>query len=1440
MGEKKVLQWLHTHPQFKLFDSFEPTKTNTEGIDFIGFIGDEKIAAIQVKNYASIITGKDIFNFVAVFKKENEYQKGIFVNVGEGKLTHKAANTLRENNIDIIYDILVDDSEKDTRQKPNLKSLNYQLYDHQKEAVEKAKSHYQKNDKGILEMACGTGKTFVSKKIMESLLPEGGLVFYFVPWLSLLEQSMYYFNDDRILTIPVCSTQEEIIKKDREMDLVESSIIDLSMLLSVKNLNTYRNRYKYIMIFCTYQSRDKLIEQQRLNLLPKADFMICDEAHHTVCKSGEQEEDCNLHEDLKAAKKLFMTATVKVYRRVKSSKDDLALFDMNNEKVYGTIFYSLDLGTAIEKDILCDYDVLVARFDKDAANKIYEQLDDETKQQSNLLNKNFSSQENKFIKKIESDQILEQDKQKFQYELEKFRKQKLLSNIAQVVAVYKAMEKSFHKNYDSTTNSVSGIAFVNSSMKQRSRKAKNFAQNIFKILNEERQKTHSFNLATDYIEGTMSPLQRQEKLDKLVNQTPFLLWNCRCLTEGIDVPQCDTIVFFDHKQSYIEIIQAIGRALRKDPHNPSKKATIILPFNIEESLNKGISLDNKEFFKLFASILAIDSRNKNLKTKEKRVKDATGRSDLGTEENNKNSKDYTKEIDFCNKYVNLELKKMSRVSWKNVVFEIKKTLDDIQKIVANKSSNLALKKITKTFGTILKIHESAVDELQAGEILAQYILFYPILKKIYNTKEDLVFKSDLDQDITALNIDAEIKSIADKTINFFLQTLGFQYQKLDDKEHIFNQIYNDVLKETNPTLTKEKGMYYTPEWIVKVLWDLLIHLGKLDFRNQKHHILDPAAGTAPFVAHFLRHHVFSQDRIDKYYDDLLHIQEINFTSYMIGLFKVAIAANKDYFLKNAHWGDSLKPPAENDHIISKQGNLERNKIKICITNPPWRGGQKKDTGRKQELYLPKDSDAQEKGKYWVDERIKETFVKNTSSQNPRSLYDMYCRFLRWSLDKIHKGWIAMVLPNSFLTTTVEGLRISLTQECQKIYIVDLKGKAGMEADPTQEGENVFKTETQEANTRGCCLLLCYLDKDASVKNDTFYVSVPPESVENKKHFIETHYKEKDFFQKIMLNKEGHWFFKSEKLPKGWQPLTKKEHKQDLQPQQFYFTTRNDGIVSGCDEFVYYRDYDQLKERMISFIQYYNECRFSQETPEKPLIMKWHDNLRKKCLQNKEIIFDENKIIKAYRRPFDKQYLYFDSLIIDEIHNQDKYYSHPNLSLCVSDKKPTFDCLIVDCVPHASMLSHIKCYPLSEFIPRPPYQPKEWMAILYALFHHKGYKQSASNFLKHNLPTIPPLTKEQQEQLLPIGKKLMELHLNYEIVEPTTIYHNSQDVEHPENYIKYHSKMPYVPKVALEYCLQGKPMLYKLRDSEIFGKLTTVALETALLLQQLNKIELDLE
>ncbi|USQ93621.1 MAG: N-6 DNA methylase [Candidatus Phytoplasma vitis] len=952
------------------------------------------------------------------------------------------------------------------------------------------------------------------------------------------------------------------------------------------------------------------------------------------------------------------------------------------------------------------------------------------------------------------------------YRKEKFLTQTRLRNIPKIVGIIKTIE-----NNSDQKNSV--IAFVNSVIKNRAQKASSFMESIINNLKNRSQSDPNVIIKTDYITGSMMPCERKEKLDKLVYEKSFVLWNCLCLTEGIDIPGCNAVVFFDPKNSTLEIIQAVGRILRKDPHNPNKIAKIILlPFenNDDSSFMRNISFENnKNFLKTLKYILISDIRFRNAKPEEKKdkiekiIKSASPKTnDLSLpntkeKESNEIKKQDQENIDFVYEHLISEVVKYDGLSWQNLVLEIKNTLKDIKDIIQKDSEKDILVKIKKMFGTILKIDEKQLEDNQTADILSQYVLFYPILEKIYEVECSLF--NELDVLLEQLGVYKQVQEIAKPTIKSFNKTLYLEYKNIDDKLHIFTQIYNKLLKETDPQLTSENGMWYTPGWVVEILWDLLLKLEpKLNPQNPQnspYHVIDPSSGTASFIVHFVQKILKETKTIDKFYDNYLHIREIHFLAFMISVFQVTIAAKKEQPPKNIHWGDTLKNESKSSNFIAEQhrGNKE---FTIIITNPPWKVSQTKDAGKTKISYKEKDYPNlkyNDPNTYWVDDRIKETFVQKSGKlRSIGSSYNIYRRFVRWSLDRIQRGWIAMVLPNSFLTENVEGFRRSLTDECEKIYLVNLKGAQGMRVSfPEKEGANIFKTETQKPNTQGVVLLLCFKDIDNQKEEaKTYYHEVPDglkisEKYKHlKKHFknLKNDFKDDDFFEEIELDKNDMWFNKPEIAPQTWQALTEKDVKtKNENAKSFYFKTRKDGLKSNCSEFVYHENLKELKSKIKNFIKFYEECRRNKKIIENPNVIKWHEKLKKNCLNNIPILFDENKITKAMRRHFEEQYLYLEPLIISDICKQDQYYQEENISLCISYSSDFFECLVVNRIPDKGLLYTIKCYSMSDLIPKEPYNRKEWMAILYALFHHTDYRQKAKNFLKSNLPTIPPLTKK---------------------------------------------------------------------------------------------------
>ncbi len=388
---------------------------------------------------------------------------------------------------------------------------------------------------------------------------------------------------------------------------------------------------KHFIIFSTYQSALRIKEAQEVGL-GEIDLIICDEAHRTVgamYSSNERDDEnaftlCHSDGNIKAKKRLYMTATPKVYSessKARAKESDNAIYSMDDEGIFGEEIYTLNFTKAIALDLLTDYKVIILAVRKEnlsgvtnSVNKKISRLEAEgTKLDKKLIN-------NEFVCKIigthkglaKKDLIALDDENKKDYNLQ---------------------------NKNDTTPSQRAISFCKSI--NTSKNIKDSFETIMECYDEELKKKSFKNLtiSIDHIDGTMNCKVRLEKLEELNAFKPNtckVLSNARCLSEGVDVPALDSIVFFDGKSAMVDIIQAVGRVMRKAKHK--KRGYIILPIALEESeiQNLDEAVNNTNFKNIWKVIKALRSHDPSL------VDEATFREKIkifGSDDNNEANQD---------------------------------------------------------------------------------------------------------------------------------------------------------------------------------------------------------------------------------------------------------------------------------------------------------------------------------------------------------------------------------------------------------------------------------------------------------------------------------------------------------------------------------------------------------------------------------------------------------------------------------------------------------------------------------------------------------------------------------------------------------------------------------------------------------------------------------
>ena len=464
------------------------------------------------------------------------------------------------------------------------KEKRKRLREHQKEAVTKSVQYFKNHDRGQLIMACGTGKTFTSLRFLEEMTPENGKILFLAPSISLISQTLReyaYQRKESQRYLVVCS-DKKAGKDSDEMDINDLQISPTTDAGKIVEQLKYKSK-KRTIVFSTYQSLKQVKEAQDLGA-PKFDLVICDEAHRTTgiessdTKEGKTEGNyftlINRQDYVKAKKRLYMTATPRIYKeniKKKAQKHyEADIHSMDEESIFGKEIYRLDFSSAIERNLLSDYKVIILSIDQQyMSDRLQEVLLKDTKLD--------------------------------------------LNDASRLIGCYKALRDQGEENGHKLSRAVGFLKDIKSS-----KAVKEEFEKVVKALDDHQN--DGFTCQTKHIDGTDNSIIRNGKIDWLKTHAEDtergekvcrILMNVKCLTEGIDVPNLDAVMFLHPKKSQVDVVQAVGRAIRKQENK--KYGYVILPVVIpagkspEEALN-----DNKTYKVVWQVLNALRSHDKRI------------------------------------------------------------------------------------------------------------------------------------------------------------------------------------------------------------------------------------------------------------------------------------------------------------------------------------------------------------------------------------------------------------------------------------------------------------------------------------------------------------------------------------------------------------------------------------------------------------------------------------------------------------------------------------------------------------------------------------------------------------------------------------------------------------------------------------------------------------
>ncbi len=1181
------------------------------------------------------------------------------------------------------------------------------------------------------------------------------------------------------------------------------------------------------------------------------DLIICDEAHRTVgamYSSNERDDKnaftlCHSDEHIKAKKRLYMTATPKVYSessKAKAKESDNVIYSMDDAEVFGEEIYTLNFERAIALDLLTDYKVIILAVRSEnlsgvtnSVNKKISQLKAEgTKLDKKLIN-------NEFVCKIVGTH-------------------KGLAKQDLIALDDENKEDNDLKNKQDTFVSQRAISFCKSI--QTSKNIKDSFETIMECYNEELKKKSFKNLtiSIDHIDGTMNCKVRLEKLEELNEFKPNtckVLSNARCLSEGVDVPALDSIVFFDGKSAMVDIIQAVGRVMRKAKHK--KRGYIILPIALEESeiQNLDEAVNNTNFKNIWKVIKALRSHDPSLvdeATFKEKIK-IFGSDDETNQDDKEPKKDKTKQDpkqaqktlfdaillqDLANAVYNVMPTKLGdRNYWENFAKKtgnIARTLNNRLKDIFEKNPEIFHGFLDSLRGNI---HQS-IKEDEALDMITSHIITKPIFDAIFGDNIKNPISKALDkmvQKLSTLGLQGETKDL--KNLYESVKTEAMRAKSQKSQQELIKNLYNTFFKEAFRKQSEKLGIVYTPievvDFILRATNGILKKHFNTDFNDKNITIFDPFTGTGSFIARLLskENDLISDEALKEKFLNHLFAFDIVLLAYYIALINITQAAqSRDGSLKNFKniaLTDSLDIYEEkNDKgVFPFFEDLKENKdikdtladqnIRVIIGNPPYSAGTKSENDNNQNLSHPK-----------LEKLVYETYSKNSAAKVGKTTRDTLIQSIRMASDLLKdKGVVGFVVNGSFIDSkSADGFRKCVAQEFAHLYALNLRGNARTSGEERKkEGDGIF-----DSGSRATIAIIFFV-KDASVKNSAIhYYDIGDylkreEKLNRLANFLNL---DAIAFETIIPNNKGDWINQREDAFEKLIPLKRDKKRQNPS----VFDTNSNGVVSGRDPWVYNFSPNALMQSVQTCIDTYNADlkRFnevfreafkqrtkgaksgdrykhlnSQEITTDKTKIAWTRSLKKGFIKNENLPESSKERVRlALYRPFNKQWLYFDKNLNEEQSQLPKIFPDKSArNVVINTTIRNFSALIGDAIPDTHFIGDTNAYPLYYYddlgnrynaisgyalnLFRRHYKDnaiveEEIFYYIYAIFHHKGYLEKYKNSLAKEAPRIA--LSEDFKELSILGKELAELHLNYESGEMhTSVKHNLLENAEVEGY-----------------------------------------------------------
>ncbi|RSB52094.1 damage-inducible protein [Acinetobacter soli] len=1332
------------------------------GIDLVATTKDGEFQAIQCKLYDADrkVTKAEIDSFLSAASKT--YFKHRIIVSTTHEWSDNALATLENQDppvtkidLDTLAQSAIDWSlfaeKKEVVFKPKK-----QLRDHQKAALTNVKLglYEQKLERGKLIMACGTGKTFTSLKIAEACAGKGKRVLFLVPSLSLLSQTLTEWTQESTTPLhsyAVCSDTEVGKKKNAtaidavttlEHELQYPATTDAKKL--AENVEKHHDGEHMTVVFSTYHSINTVSDAQNDDQMAEFDLIICDEAHRTTGSTHDSEDDSNfvkIHDGgfILGKKRLYMTATPRIFSdEVMKEETNRKFYSMNEDsEIFGETLYTINFSEAVKRGLLVDYKVIVLTVDSDT-----------------IINKIGSTI-------TENSEIVVDD-------------------AARIVGCWKALSKQgIHADVEEDTSPMQrALAFcqvIDQSEKARkhqvsSTRIASIFQEVVEAYQEAEDKegneiSHRLICEADHVDGGMGADKKEQKLNwlKATPEQPLdsegkprpvcrVLSNVRCLSEGVDVPALDAVLFLTPRNSQVDVVQSVGRVMRLA--EGKKRGYVILPVVIPPNVDANKALDDNMTYKVVWQVLnalrshddrfdaminkmdltGIDRSKMEViaitdKVAVKAKKKGAGKGDTTIGTATKKKKDDVEDTQQSFSFESGEIERaiVAKViqkvgnrhhweDWANSIAEIAQTHIKLITNILERPECDKERAVFEEFACEIRDDlNNAVSDAEIIEMLAQHLITKPVFDALFDEYSFAAHNPMAQAMQKVLDVlDQHQLDSETEALQRFYDSVKLRAQGIDSaegKQKIIVELYDKFFRNAFPRMTERLGIVYTPvevvDFIIHSVNDVLQQEFGKSFADEGVHVLDPFTGTGTFISRLLQSGLIPPKKLTYKYKNEIHANELVLLAYYIAAINIEAVYHSEIIdeytpFEGICLTDTFQMYEKEDLVdqvlVDNSARRKRQKsldIQVIIGNPPYSAGQDSANDNNANVKYPT-----------LDEKIRQTYADRSVATNKNALYDSYIRAIRWASDRIStQGVIGFVTNGGWIdANTADGLRKCLADEFSSLYIFHLRGNARTSGEQRRkEKDNVFGQGTRTP----------------------IAISILVKNPNAEKH------------GKIYFHDIGDYLSRDEKLEKisnlkslqgisaanGWTVITPDEHGDWLnqrddsfgefislgdkktEKSKQIFVNYSRGISTSRDAWCINSSKAKLNQNIDtsiamfeSHLQRIDQIQSKEELNYDPTKISWNRSLINFLFKKTNVQKNVSSFRLGLYRPFFKQHVYFDKYLNDMTYQMPKMFPScdtKNLVIGVSGigSGKAFCTLITDSLPEVHTVSTGQCFPL---------------------------------------------------------------------------------------------------------------------------------------------------